>query len=389
MSRSRTFTFIVNKPDTSDWEKICNFEKNGLCKYISLYKTPKEIKGFIRFENPRACSAVSKLFESETTVQAVSNSDLYYKDIFSKRKFYFESGKQAAKSQNKKSDREISDLLEEKDQIIEKQNTIINQHNEQLLEEKDKIISLYKDQLNELIETFKECKENDSEQIKQITNICKTIAKNTPINTYSNNTNSHNTVNNKFNLKIFLNEQCKDALNLVDFAKSIQIKLEDVLLYKKLGHAEAVSEIFDKAYKNLDLNRRPMHCTDIKRETLYVRNDDKWVNDETKELSEKAIEIISNNSFRELKQWKEANPDYMTDETKKHEYMLIMKHLMGGTTDKELDENAKKIIRNLSKNTHLDKGTTYSAHPLGSLKVSTADDSRMPAASFTPYDPSS
>ncbi len=372
-TRSRTYTFTIDKHNKEDWEYICTLENKGICEYISACKTRREIKGFIRFANAKSLNSVHKIFNDATTIQLVANNDLYYRDIFSKRKCYFESGKQA-KKQNKKSDTEISELLEEKDTIIEKQNTIISQHNEQLLEEKDKIIMLYKNQLNELIETFKECKENDSEQIKQITNICKTIAKNTPVNTYSCNTNSNNTVNNKFNLKFFLNEQCKDALNLVDFAKSIQIKLEDVLLYKKLGHVEAVSEIFDKAYKNLDLNLRPMHCTDLKRETLYVRNDDKWVHDETKELSEKAIDIISNNSFKELKQWKEANPDYITDESKKLEYMLIMKHLMGGSTDKELDENAKKIIRNLSRNTHLDKGTTYSAHPLGAL---------------TPLDPSS
>ena len=353
MSRSRTFIFEINKFENSDWENICNLERSGMCKYISACRTAKEIKGFIRFANSRTLSAVHKFFNNNTKIEIVSNNDLHYREKFSKKKNYFESGKRA--QNNKKSDKEINELLEEKDQIIEKQNMIINNHHEQLLEEKDKIISLYKDQLNELIETFKECKTNDSEQIKQITNICKTIAKSTPVNTYTCNTNNHNTVNNKFNLKIFLNEHCKDALNLVDFAKSIQIKLEDVLLYKKLGHAEAVSEIFDKAYKNLDVNQRPMHCTDIKRETLYVRNDDKWVNDETKELSEKAIDIISNKSFMEIRQWKEANPDYTTDEAKKLEYMLIMKHLMGGSSDREVDENARKIIRNFSKNTHLDK----------------------------------
>ena len=353
MSRSRTFTFEINKFDNLDWENICNLERSDMCKYISVCRTAKEIKGFIRFANPRTPSAVQKFFNNTAKIEIVSNNDLYYREMFSKKKHYFESGKIARKTL--KNDNEINELLVQKDQIIEKQNMIISNHHEQLLEEKDKLISMYKDQLNELIETFKECKTNDSEQIKQITNICKTIAKSTPVNTYTSNTNNHNTVNNKFNLKIFLNEHCKDALNLVDFAKSIQIKLEDVLLYKKLGHAEAVSEIFDKAYKNLDVNQRPMHCTDIKRETLYVRNDDKWVNDETKELSEKAIDIISNKSFMEIRQWKEANPDYVTDEAKKLEYMLIMKHLMGGSSDREVDENARKIIRNFSKNTHLDK----------------------------------
>jgi hypothetical protein len=349
MSRSRTYAFTLDKYSNADWEYVCNLESCGNCEYILASKTNKEINGFIRFTNPKYFNAVKKMLMN-ATISKVSNNDLFYKDMYSKRKCFYESGKNA--KQTKKSDvTELTEMIEERDAMIEKQNNIINQHKDQLLEEKDKIITLYKDQLTELIETFKECKENDSEQIKQITNICKTIARNSPIN----NTNLNNTVNNKFNLNFFLNEQCKDAINLVDFAKSIQIKLEDVLLYKKLGHVQAVSEIFDKAYKNLDLNLRPMHCTDVKREILYVRNDDKWINDETKELSERAIEIISNNSFRELTLWKEANPDYMMSEEKKEEYIMILKHLTGGSTDKEMDENAKKIIKNLSKSTHIVK----------------------------------
>ena len=188
-----------------------------------------------------------------------------------------------------------------------------------------------------------------------------TIAKNTP--TTITNANNNNTTNNtKFNLNFFLNEQCKDAMNLVDFAKSIKIKLEDIMLYKKIGHAEAVSQIFDNAYKNMDLKMRPMHCTDVKRETLYIRSEDKWINDETKELSEKAIDIISNNSFRQIKQWKEANPDYMTNEEKKQEYTILMKQLVGGSSDREMDENLKKIFKNISKNTQIDKEQTIQKH---------------------------
>ena len=203
----------------------------------------------------------------------------------------------------------------------------------------------------DFINAFKNSKENDSEQIKQITNLCMTIAKNTPTMILNNNS----TTNNNFNLNVFLNEYCKDAINIFDFAKSIQIELEDVILYKKLGHVEAVSQIFDNAYKNLDLKMRPMHCTDVKRETLYVRNDNKWVNDETKELSKKAMEKISDNSYTNLKLWKDANPDYTSNEYKKLEYIAIMKQLLGGSSDKDFDDNSKKIVKNLLKNTHLDK----------------------------------
>jgi hypothetical protein len=392
MSRSRTYIFTIENFTETDWEYVCNLEKDGNCEYISACKYKGKINGFIRFINPKYLNSVQKIFDN-ATLEIVKNNDLYYKEKFSKNEFFFESGKNAKqnKKTNKKTNKkQLIQLIEEKDKIIikmvEKQNTLIEEKDkiitkmvekqETLIEEKDKIITLMsesqetlitlmsenqdktlmlcKDQIIKLIETFNHSKDNDSEQIKQISNICMTIAKNTP--TTITNANNNNTTNNtKFNLNFFLNEQCKDAMNLVDFAKSIKIKLEDIMLYKKIGHAEAVSQIFDNAYKNMDLKMRPMHCTDVKRETLYVRNEDKWVNDESKEFAEKAIDIISNNSFRQFKQWKEANPDYMTNEEKKQEYTILMKQLVGGSSDREMDENVKKILKNISKNTQLSK----------------------------------
>ena len=178
------------------------------------------------------------------------------------------------------------------------------------------------------------------------------------INNNSSIVNQVNSNNKTFNLNVFLNEYCKDAVNIFDFARSIQIELEDVLLFKKLGHVEAVSQIFDKAYKNLDLKMRPMHCTDVKRETLYVRNDDKWVNDDSKELSKGAIEKISNNSYSKMELWKEANPDYMTNENKKNDYIMLLKELIGGSSDRDFEENAKRIMKNVAKNTQIDRTTT-------------------------------
>ena len=348
MSRSRTYVFIIEKSTEPDWEYVCNLEKNGKCEYISACKYKGKINGFIRFMNSKFFNSVQKLL-SNATIEIVKNNDLYYKEKFSKNEYFFESGKHANKKHINSNNKELIKLLEEKD-------TIINQQKEQLLEEKEKLVMIYKEQIAELIDTFKSSKENDSEQIKQITNICMTIAKNTP--TIISNANNNNTTNNtKFNLNFFLNEHCKNAINLVDFAKSIQIKLEDLMLYKKLGHVEAVSKIFDTAYKNLDLKLRPMHCTDVKRETLYVRNEDKWINDESKEFSEKAIDIISTNSYLQLKKWKDANPDYMTSEAKIQEYTVLVKQLIGGSSDNELDDNVKKILRNISKYTLIEKET--------------------------------
>jgi hypothetical protein len=349
MSRSRTFVFKIDNYEKKDWNFVCDLEDTGKCEYICACKCSTSINGFIRFYNSKYLTSLEKLFQNKAIIEIEKNNDSYYKELFSKKESFFEAGKLVKNT--KRIDKNILKIVEEKDEIINQ--FVKNQ------QEKDKLIKqLVENQLvnqEDKDKMISKLVENQTNITKQITEICLSMAKSSPI-TMLHNTINHNTNTNvKFNLNVFLNEHCKDALNLIDFAKSIQIKLEDVLLYKKLGHVEAVTQIFDKAYKNLDLKMRPIHCTDVKRETLYVKNDNKWLNDETKELSEKAMNIVSDNSLRQLKKWKEDNPDYNDNEDKKHEYMVLMKHLLGGSSDREVEENQKKIIKNLSKNTQLDR----------------------------------
>jgi hypothetical protein len=306
----------------------------NICDYIFAGRAKNEINGFIRFSNPKSMEMLKRMFNDRATFEFKKKNDKYYKDLYSKIDCYSSDENDILVNRNK----ELQDRIREKDMmlnIVETQNTKLMQNNEMMAE---------------FITAFKNSKENDSEQIKQITNLCMTIAKNTPTVVVNN-------TNNNFNLNVFLNEYCKDAVNIFDFARSIQIELEDVLLFKKLGHVEAVSQIFDKAYKNLDLKMRPMHCTDVKRETLYVRNDDKWVNDDSKELSKGAIEKISNNSYSKMELWKEANPDYMTNEHKKNDYIILLKELIGGSSDRDFEDNSRRILKNVAKNTQIDRTT--------------------------------
>ena len=346
------------------WNHICRLEQNDSCEYVCAHVEETHVNGFIRFKNPKCINSVNKIFNGRADTKPSQNNDNYYREIFfnkfssekSQTKQFFEFGtpakntkkiktheKPAEKShlqELKEKNKKLEERLEEKNKIID----IVENQNEKLMQHSETLI--------EFINAFKDSRENDSEQIKQITNLCMTIAKNTPT------TIMNNTTHNNFNLNVFLNEYCKDAVNIFDFVKSIQIELQDVILFKKIGHVEAVTQIFDNAYKNLEVKKRPMHCTDVKRETLYVKNDNKWVNDESKEISRKAMETISEKSFNKLKLWKEANPDYMTDDDKKQEYTLIMKQLIGGSSNRESDENIKKIIKNISRNTQINKEST-------------------------------
>jgi hypothetical protein len=254
-------------------------------------------------------------------------------ELISNYEILFESGKIPKTKTN------VQDTLEETKRLVN-----------EFIEDKNKtnmIISQQSAQIQELLKL----KDNENEQLKQITEICLAIAKNNPSVT----TNSNNKIKNHFNINIFLNEHCNKAVNLIDFVKGIQIELQDLLLYDKLGHAAAVSKIIDNAYKKLDLTMRPIHCTDLKRETLYVRNMNEWLNDESKEISGKAMQIVSNTSITQMKQWKEANPDHETKKEKKTEYMRLMRNVIGSTTDAEEHSEKKKFIRNVSQNTLLDK----------------------------------
>ena len=131
--------------------------------------------------------------------------------------------------------------------------------------------------------------------------------------------------------------------------------MEDLLLHSKLGYADAISEIFNKEINKLDLTMRPMHCTDAKREIIYVKNENKWQCDEANAIAEKAIETLSNRNYWQIRQWKEENPDYNSNPKKNLEYIKLVKNLVGGSSDQEQDLNTRKIIKNIIKNSQLDK----------------------------------
>jgi hypothetical protein len=125
------------------------------------------------------------------------------------------------------------------------------------------------------------------------------------------------------------------------------------MLFKRMPHTDAVTRIIENAYNGMDITKRPMHCTDSKRETFYVKSEEKWMNDETKEITEKAIGTVASRSFRQISLWKTANPGHEEDEEKMTEYAILIKGLLGGLTDKQIAENNRTIIRNLSRITHL------------------------------------
>ena len=175
-------------------------------------------------------------------------------------------------------------------------------------------------------------------------------------NTVSNNTSNiiHGNVNNhRFNINFFLNEKCKDAMNLPEFIENIEVSHIDLENNAQLGFVDGISKIILDNMKQLSVYERPIHCTDTKRETLYVKYDNKWTKEDSEEKLNKAIQNVSYKGIGVLNEWKESNPEYQDINSEFSERCLIMtKNTMAGYNRESF---YPKIIKNISKETVLDK----------------------------------
>ena len=162
--------------------------------------------------------------------------------------------------------------------------------------------------------------------------------------------NNNNTINNnqKFNINVFLNEKCKDAINLSDFVKSLHVTLEQLDFTKQNGLADGISKTIIDNMNKLSIYERPMHCTDVKRETLYIKDNDSWLKDDNKEVIKDVIKDASIKNYNALNNWKEENPNFSDDE-KKSEFFSKTISTIGKSTD-IIDD---KIIKNLCKETYV------------------------------------
>lgn len=174
---------------------------------------------------------------------------------------------------------------------------------------------------------------------------------NNTTNNNNNNTNSNN--NNKtFNLQIFLNEDCKDALNISEFVSSIKMELSDLETTGRLGYVEGVSRIINKNINDLDQTKRPIHCSDIKREVFFIKSDDQWIkeNDTNKPVLTRAIKQIAHENIKQIGEWQKKYPDCTDpDSTKNDMYLDIVSNAMSGSSTEEQLKNYEKIISNVAK----------------------------------------
>lgn len=203
----------------------------------------------------------------------------------------------------------------------------------------------------ELIKQNKSLQEMLCEQHNKMVEIVK---ENKPVTT--NNTNN-TTNNNHFNLNVFLNETCKDAINMTDFIDSLNVKLKDLEYTAKTSYAEGISKIFINGLISLNVPDRPIHCSDFKRDIIYIKDDNIWEkDDENKTKLTKAIKLVGHKNMKQISEWQKVYPEYNDPESKQNDsYMKMLCNAMSGSTKEESEKNYEKIIKNIVKEVVIDK----------------------------------
>jgi hypothetical protein len=163
--------------------------------------------------------------------------------------------------------------------------------------------------------------------------------------------------NQQFNLNFFLNETCKNAMNIMDYISQLQIGIKDLEETARLGYAAGISKIFIEGLNNIDINDRPIHCSDSKRETLYIKNNNEWNKEtEDKTILTNAIKHVTHKNMKMIPEWIKENPDYNDSTSKTNDkYLKLVMNSMSGSSEEEQKKNISKIISNVAKEVVINK----------------------------------
>jgi hypothetical protein len=247
------------------------------------------------------------------------------------------------KSCNKLEDFESSNKEEENNEL-----------NETDKESEKQLIYKLVQQNMELVLQNQEFKQMLIEQNKNTNELQKQMIEIASKTNITNNNNCNNTTNNKFNMNIFLNETCKDAMNIMDFVTSLPLTLQDLEETGKQGYVKGLSRILVNGLKDIDVSKRPIHCSDLKRETLYVKDNNMWEKEDAeKNRIKNAIKYISLKNAKQITQWTKVkeNEGYRDSYNKKSDVYLKLVYEANGGDDDELN----KIIKNITPNVTIDK----------------------------------
>ena len=190
---------------------------------------------------------------------------------------------------------------------------------------------------NKFLKEYEEIKNENKELRQQISELIPKVG----------NTNIVTNNNQKFNINVFLNEKCKDAISMNDFVHQIEVSIKNLLTTREKGLGIGLSNIIQENINKLSIYERPIHCTDKKRETLYIKNN-KWEKDKDREKTKDMLKGLQSKQFKAMQKWIKEHPDYMEDDNLKHEYMILV-----NKCSSSIDDHEKKIMKKLCENTYL------------------------------------
>ena len=244
----------------------------------------------------------------------------------------------------------ISQLLNQNNEL---KNFIIEQateHKKETAEIVNKVIEQATEHKKETAEIVNKVIEQANEHKKDTLEIVNKVIENVkPSNTINGNINN----NQKFNINVFLNETCKNAINFSDFIKSIKVSREDLENNAQLGFVDGVSKILIDSLKQLDKSERPIHCTDVKRETMYIKDEDKWNKEEDSSKLNQVIQEVTRKSMGTLMNWKEENPDYKDRDSDFSNRCIVIQQQSMAAHNR--DTYYPKVIKALAKEVVVDK----------------------------------
>jgi hypothetical protein len=223
---------------------------------------------------------------------------------------------------------------------------MVLQQNQELITSNQEFKQLMVEQSRQIHET----QQKNEELQKQLIEAVKISGSHIENQTINNN-------NQKFNLNFFLNEQCKDAINMSEFIQNMELDLEDLTETGRLGYVGGISRILINKLQELDIYKRPLHCTDMKRETLYIKENDEWSKDDnSKKRMTSLIGKVANKNCRNLNKWTDNHPEYQVfDSPDNMEYMRLTQTVLGGFGEQECKQFKDKIIRGVIKEVMVNK----------------------------------
>lgn len=305
-----------------DFNQNCNY----VCKICDYYTLDK-------WKYSRHCSTAKHKGKIECSYEGKQNNDIIYHN-----KYNCNCGKKYNHIQSWNRHKKKCNYSETNMQsnVINKQPNIINE---------TLIIEIMK-QNNELQKQNQEFQKMMVDELKELKQ-----------NTNNNINNSYNKTTNNFNLNLFLHEKCKDALNLSEFIETLEVGLNDLENTAKLGYAEGISQIIINGLKSLSVTDRPIHCTDAKRDIIYIKDQDIWTKqEETKDNLQNAIKLIGHKNIKQIPEWQKKHPNFSDPQSKENDkYLKLLCNVMNGSTIEEQQKNMTKIIKNISKHVVIDK----------------------------------